>query len=195
MNVRALAIHDTTGSQPRHGPTRRRLDAPLATAASVAFMLASLGAVPRAAIGGELLVSGFFSDRIERYDDASDTHLGSLDVTAGLDGPLCARLGPDGLLYVASEGTDSVVRFDPFTGLKVDTFITAGAGGLDAPTGLTWDPTGRLYVSAFNSDSILRYNTDGSLDSVFIASGSGGLNGPDNGSTFGPDGHLYVPSY
>lgn len=153
----------------------------------------------RAQGGVEMLVSGFFSDRVERYDlggpGATGAHLGSLDLGAGLDGPLCQRVGPDGLLYVADEGNDAIVRFNPSTGLKIDTFVAPGAGGLDGPTSLSWDAAGRLYVGSFNTDSVLRYRPDGSPDGVFVGAGSGGLNGPDNGATFGPDGRLYVPSY
>lgn len=160
----------------------------LAALAGVAFSV-SAGATQ----AQEILVAGFNSDRLHRYSLAG-THLGDVGVGV-LDGAICARLGPDGLLYVASEGSNTVERFDPSTYAHLGTFVAAGAGGLAGPTSLTWDAQGRLYVGSFNNDRVLRYTTAGLFDTTFIPANRGGLNGPDNGMIFGPDGHLYVPSF
>jgi streptogramin lyase len=109
---------------------------------------------------------------------------------------LCARIGPDGFLYVASEATDQILRFDPCDGAFVDVFVQAGAGGLNAPTSVDWGADGNLYVAGFENDAVLKFNgATGEFISVFVAAGAVGLNGPDNGTMFGPDGHLYVPGY
>ncbi len=156
------------------------------------FALAPLPALARP----ELLVSGFSSDSVAGFDLASGSFLRTLDPAAGLDGPLCTRLGPDGRLYVASEGTDSIKRFDPKTGAFLDTFVAPGSGGLDGPTGITWDTAGDLIVPSFNSDSILKFDgKTGAFIKTLVTAGLGGLNGPDNGTIIGPDGNLYVPSY
>lgn len=91
----------------------------------------------------EILVSSFFSNAVDRYDLSDASHNGALlPGAASLVNPLAARVGPDGLLYVASEGNDEIQRYNPQSGAFVDVFVTAGSGGLDAPTGMTWGPDG-----------------------------------------------------
>lgn len=143
----------------------------------------------------ELLVSGFFSDSIGRFDANSGAFIANIQGN-GLDGTLAARVGGDGLLYVASEGSNEVKRYNRFTGDFIDDFVAAGAGGLNGPSGVTWDSDGNLLVASFNGDSILRYDGEsGAFLNTAVATGFGGLNGPDNGTIVGPDGMLYVPSY
>ncbi|MHC5002050.1 MAG: NHL repeat-containing protein, partial [Planctomycetota bacterium] len=149
----------------------------------------------------DLLVSGFTSDNVVRYHPISGGPLGTLQPGSGLDGAQSVTTGPDGRLYVCSENTNRVLRYERSTGAFVDVFVNPG-NGLNAPTGAIFGPdsTGDghpdLYVASFNGDSVLLYDgADGSFVSVFVSPGSGGLNGPDAGIAFGPDGHLYVPSY
>lgn len=145
---------------------------------------------------GDILVSGFFSDSVGRYDSASGQFLGNFQTGVGLDGPLAARVGQDGLLYVASEGSNQIQRYNTSTGVFVDNFVAAAAGGLNGPSGLTWDGAGDLLVSSFNSDSVLKYDgVTGEFIETVVPGGSGGLNGPDNGTIIGPDGMLYVPGF
>lgn len=144
----------------------------------------------------ELLVCGFFSDSVGRYDASTGAFLGNYESGVGLDGPLAARIGSDGLLYVASEGSNQIKRYNVGTRDFVDNFIAAGLGGLNGPSGVTWDGAGDLLVSSFNSDSVLKYDgSTGTFLGIPVTNGSGGVNGPDNGSIIGPDGLLYVPSY
>ena len=149
----------------------------------------------RFATAEELLVTSFSSDRVGRYDAGSGSHLGNLS-GGRLDGPLAAKIGPDDLLYVTSEATNEVQRYNWRTGAFVDNFVTRGAGGLNGPTGIAWDAAGDLYVASFNNDAILRYDgVSGQFRATAVTSGRAGLNGPDNGMLFRADGMLYVPSY
>jgi DNA-binding beta-propeller fold protein YncE len=143
----------------------------------------------------ELLVSGFTSDAVARFDAASGSHVGNI-TAGGVNGPQAVRLGPDGFLYLANEENDNILRFDATTKAFLAEFVSSGDGGLDGPTALDFGPDGHLYVASFNTDSVLKYDGQtGDYIDDFVASGAGGLNGPDVGMLWGPDGNLYVPSF
>lgn len=59
--------------------------------------------------------------------------------SGGLDQPTDVVVGPDGMLYVISAGTDQVLRFDARTGYPLGDLVTAD-GGLSAPSCLTFAP-------------------------------------------------------
>lgn len=67
--------------------------------------------------------------------------------------------GLDNNLYVVSQNTNEVLRFDGATGDFVDTFVTAGSGGLLEPREVIFDDS-FLYVSSAGNDKVLRYNAD-----------------------------------
>lgn len=144
--------------------------------------------LPFSLMSQELWVTNYFGDSIRRYDANNGSFIG----TAGkgkLDGPLGLALGPDSSVYVTSELTGSIEKFQS-TGGWSSRFSTAVT-----PTSIAFDSTGNSYVSQFESDSVTKYDSSGTLVGEFISSGSGGLNGPDLGAVFGPDGNFYVPSF
>lgn len=152
--------------------------------------------------GMELLVCSFSGDSVSRFDLTTGSFLGELGPTRELDGALGIVVGPDGSIYVASEESNAVLRFDGPTGMFVDRFVADDpktredeTGGLDGPGAVLFDRTGRLLVSSFDSDAVLRYDPDGAFIDVFVESQAGGLDGPDAGMALGPDGDLYVPGY
>jgi streptogramin lyase len=151
--------------------------------------------LPEVAKGQELVVTSFFSNKISRFGASAGNFIGDYEA-GGVAGPLCAKIGPDGLMYVTSEGTNQVKRFNWQTGQFVDNFVVGGAEGMNTPTGLVWDQDGNLLVGSFNRDAVYRFNGQtGAYLNVAVNNQQGGLNGPDNGMTLGPDGALYVPSY
>jgi hypothetical protein len=99
-----------------------------------------------------------------------------------------STFGPDGNLYVADGGTNSILRYDGVTGEFKDMFVTSGSGGLQRPFAPTFGPDGDLYVPSYGTGQVLRY--DGS-SGAFLGTVVSGLSQP-LGLTFGPDGSLYI---
>jgi hypothetical protein len=165
---------------------------------------------------GNVYVSTLAGSAVYRYDAAGNPlpapgQSGATFVTPGSGGLSAVRdiaFGPDGFLYVASEATSAVLRYDPVTGAPAGTFIASGAGGLEGARGLLFK-NGYLYVTSAGTtttgagvNSVLRFDaTTGAPagvsgqpgDAVFISSGSGGLTNPSR-IVFGPDGNAYVAS-
>jgi hypothetical protein len=163
---------------------------------------------------GHLYVSTFQGSSVLRFDAVSGLPLpapgktGAEFVTpyaGGLNTARSIAFGPDGNLYVASQWSDEVLRFDGTTGDPLGALVTSGSGGLDHPRGILFHTDGYLYVcsvggaaAALGRDSILRFDaTSGAPAGVsgqpgnatFISSGSGGLDNPsqivfENGSFY-----------
>ena len=60
--------------------------------------------------------------------------------SGGLDAPTDVALGPDGMLYVISQATGQVLRYDARTGRSLGALVTAG-GGLGTPSCVTFAPS------------------------------------------------------
>lgn len=114
--------------------------------------------------------------------------------SGGLTAPKGMVFGPDGDLFVASDGSNSILRYDRSSGTFLGAFVAPGAGGLVNPHGLTFGPDGNLYVSSRTTNEVLRFDgTTGACIDTFVSAGSDGLSDP-RGIAFGPDGSLYVAS-
>lgn len=137
----------------------------------------------------DLLVSGFHSGNVLRYDETNGTFI---DVfvppgSGGLANPVGLAIGPDGNLYVGNYYWGEILRYDGTTGAFIDVF----ANGCSVSGDILFGPDGNLYV-ACEFDRVLRFNgTSGAFIDNFVATGSGGLDRP-TGMVFGPDGDLYV---
>jgi len=62
-------------------------------------------------------------------------------------------------LYLNSQNTDEVLRYNGTTGAFMNAFVSMGDGGLNRPTGLVFGPDGNLYVSSDPTNEVLRYNS------------------------------------
>ena len=139
----------------------------------------------------QVLVSDYNLARILRYDaDGSNPTVLIAPASGGLDQPHRARIGPDGLLYVASAGSDQILRYHATTGAFIDVFADS-ATGLDYPVDFIFRPDGYLYVSSQANSAILRYDSaTGALDTGWIAQDAS-LSAP-SGIAFDVAGNLYV---
>lgn len=139
----------------------------------------------------QVLVSDYNLARILRYDaDGTNPTVLITPASGGLDQPHRARVGPDGLLYVASAGSDQILRYHATTGAFIDVFA-GSATGLDYPVDFIFRPDGYLYVSSQANSAILRYDSaTGALDTGWIAQDAS-LSAP-SGIAFDDAGNLYV---
>ncbi len=172
----------------RFAPTRHAFRAPRL----LALFLALAGLTPTQA---QILVSDFNLHQLVRVETSAPS-VGDVSVfisphSGGLSLPHRSRLGPDGALYVASAGTDQILRFNASTGSPLGIFAGPSGGALDYPVDFVFRPDGYLYVTSQLTHSVRRFDSaTGLLDPAWLASHPS-LSGP-SGLVFDPAGHLYV---
>ncbi|MEO8133563.1 MAG: hypothetical protein ABI831_06285, partial [Betaproteobacteria bacterium] len=145
----------------------------------------------QAVCANRLLVSGYFST-VHVYDACTGAYLRDLDDRARLMGAQAIRIGPDGLIYVVSEQTNSIHRYRADTLAYVDKFASTP---IMAPLALAFDVAGIAYVAGFNSNDVKKFDRNGNLLGAAFPPWASGIAGPEIGTTFGPDGNLYVPGF
>jgi len=113
---------------------------------------------------GVLYVTSFGTNEVLTYDGGSGAFLGVFVAagSGGLLGPRQLTFGPDGNLYVANGGDNtvarnSVLRYDGQTGAFIDEFVAEQSGGLKVAMGVLFDASGRLLVTSRDTDQILVY--------------------------------------
>ena len=171
-----------------------------AVAVAWAFALAFC-ATPHARAQGstQFLVSDGTGNKVVRYNFFPAGSVVDHFVGAGLTALNNASdmvYGPDGNLYVASPGANTVMRFNGQTGQPMGDFVASGSGGLSTPWGLAFGPDGHLYVSSGDSHRVLRYDgATGAFIDAFVTDRAAGLLDQPRGLAFNPaNGDLYVVS-
>ncbi len=145
---------------------------------------------PVASILADLFISDATNNSIEIYNGLDGTVVGDgvASGAGGLADPRAFAFGPDGNLYVASGGTNSILRFNGATGAFIDVFDTLGSS---PATAIEFGPDGFLYVAQTDGSNSLisRYDafTPGTFVDIFASVGSAPFD-----MEFGPDGNLYV---
>ena len=98
---------------------------------------------------------------------------------------------PDGHLYVADRGADSVKHYDGESGKLLRTIA---ARVIDKPIHLLLTPDAtHLLIGSAGTDAVVAYDRTAHRVAPFIAPGAGGLREPA-GMAYGDDGKLYVAS-
>ena len=130
-------------------------------------------------------------DSVSRYNLAGDWQgYFVAPGSGGLSRAVGLQMGADGDLYVASEGTGQVLRYNGQTGAFKDVF--ADAAQLSGIGYMTFGPDGDLYASGAGINSVLRI--DGQTGVITdLAGAGGGLSGPDGIAFSG--GEMLVSSY
>ncbi|MBL9148500.1 MAG: hypothetical protein JNM94_07380 [Phycisphaerae bacterium] len=149
----------------------------------------------RIAADGRIFVASAASDSVvELARDGSVVGAFVAPGSGGLVDPAAMAFGADGHLYVASRGSNAVLRYDGTTGAFLGAAVAAGAGGLIQPFGLAFGSDGVLYVNGADN-RVRRYDpSTGAFLGTFVgASQNGGLIAP-RGMLFLPGGDLLVAS-
>jgi sugar lactone lactonase YvrE len=148
---------------------------------------------------GNIYVSSLDNSSVVRYDGTTGAPLpapgqsGATFVPSGSGGIFrCGGLafGPDGNLYVTSQLTNQIMRYDGTTGDPLPADGQTGAVFIDSdanmhdPAGMIFgpgsDPTSRdIFIISINSNNVLRYDGQtGEFKGEYIPAGSGGLSAP-----------------
>ncbi len=139
-------------------------------------------------------VASTAGDVVIEYDADTSLPLRSFGGACGGLFPNDVAYGPDGDLFVACFGANSVNRVDYTTG-AVQMFVLGSSGGLFAPRSLGFGPNGNLFVSSASGEVLEYDDASGSFVGAFVdASGNGGGPIDPYGFRF-HSGALYVTSF
>jgi outer membrane protein assembly factor BamB len=149
------------------------------------------------AASAEMLVSDNFGSQVLRFNEQTGEYLGTLvpEMSGGLDGATGMWIGLDGRLWVTSQNSGDILRYDLDSGEFLGVFFASDpdAPELLGPSDLRLGPQNQLFVSQFASASVVTLDPlTGAYNGPFTKGG------PLSGATYskiGPDGNLYVSSF
>jgi hypothetical protein len=142
-----------------------------------------------------MYIGDFATNKILRFDrDGVFVDIFADQETSGLDQPYMPTFDETSL-YIASGGTNSILRWDIKTKEFLGAFVAPGSGGLVHPVGLEFGPDGHLYAGSNGTNAVIRYNgKTGEFMDVFIPPGYGGIDNPYAVRFGGFNSNLYVVS-
>ncbi|TDR48445.1 hypothetical protein DFR29_10165 [Tahibacter aquaticus] len=142
--------------------------------------------------GVRVLVSGYYSN-VHVYDACTGQFLRNLDDSGRIQGAQAVKAGPDGKLWVVSEGAGTILRYDLKTLAFSDTFASVGAPF--GVTGLAFTNDGDVYLGSYSTSALRRYSIATGASENMPLAGLSLLKGPDNGLIYAPQGELLIPGY
>jgi predicted Ser/Thr protein kinase len=141
----------------------------LLIAGAAALLAVLIGGTLLAVRGGHLPAIGPISAAGRSPASAGAPHAVSV-VVQGLKSPSAIALGPDGTLYIADTGSNTVRKVDPVGK------ATLVAGSFQSPSGLAVDAAGDLFISDSGGNRVLLLDPKGVL-SVYAGDGKAGSSG------------------
>jgi sugar lactone lactonase YvrE len=107
--------------------------------------------------GSYLYVASSGSNQVLKYNAQTGAYVGvAANANAGMTD---VKFGSDGLLYVLTNGTAQVQRFNA-SGSFVDNYVPAGSGGMSGGQFMTFGPNGDLYVTTTGNNQIFQFGTE-----------------------------------
>ncbi len=156
-------------------------------------------------VRADVLVTNYFNNSIERFDQTTGADLGTFipNGLGGLSEPAGIVYNPaDNLIYISSQGNNEILRYN-LNGTFNSVFANlTPINAQYAPAGLRFSPTnGDLYVSRFGTipGSVFPAAGQGTVDQfnkttgAFVQSVMSGMSGA-NAVLFTPNGDLYGSS-
>jgi DNA-binding beta-propeller fold protein YncE len=139
-----------------------------------------------------LLVTDKKNDAVHMFDVHHGAYLKTLirPKEGGLSMPEGVQYGPDSNVYVASSGTDKVLKFNAANGQFIGVF--ASLQPKCQPKDILFGPDGNLFVACHMLNKVLAYNAQ-SGQMLGVAAQGGNLRMP-YGLAFGQGSQLYVVS-
>ncbi len=150
----------------------------------------SAAAAPLACIPPAIQVVNYKNNTITRYLP-NGTFESTLYTGSPLSQPNAGLVLPDGTLLVSNGSSDTIEKFNAYTGASLGTLVSSPAGGLSFPEQLRIGPDGYLYVASQANNLVQKFNaTTGALIGTVLDSADG-LSYP-TGLIFDSAGNLYV---